>query len=233
MKYKLPRQVLKQDIKDLIHRELAKQGFPAEKATNKKLKEISEVLSVIQEKGMPDHLVLKKLSGELGYGIFLHPNAKPLKKGQVIAPYAGVVTLTPQNDADDSSYAFSTLSDILLNKNEQLLLDKTIKFAPRRLYCLNLDADKEGNFTRFINHSTDKPNVEALLISVSKNNFGLEQMPIEVLYVAKKTIQPGEQLLVCYEDEEESYWGAIGIEPYPMDPKTFTIDQNLNLVKSK
>lgn len=232
MKYKLPRQVFKQDIKNLIEKELKKQGSPAQKASVKKLKEISEVLAVIEEKGIPDYLVLKKLSKMLGHGIFLHPNAKPLKKGQVIAPYAGAVTMAPQNDGDDSSYAFSTLSDILLNKMDQLFLDKNKKFSPRRLYCLNLDADKEGNFTRFINHSTDHANVEALLISVPKNAYGLEEMPIEVLYVAKKTINPGEQLLVCYEDEDESYWGAIGIEPYPMDPKTFMIDEKLSLIKS-
>lgn len=232
MKYKLPRQVFTQDIQKLIYQELKKQGSPAAKASKQRLKEISDVSKVIETQGLPDHLVLKKLSNELGYGIFLHPEAKPLKKGLVIAPYSGAVTLAPQNDPDDSGYAFSALSDIMLKKKEQLFLDKKKKFAPRRLYSLNLDAKETGNFTRFINHSSDRPNVEALLLAVPKNTFGLEQMPIEVVYLTKKIIKPGEQFLVCYEDEEESYWRAYGVEPYPMGPKTFMIDKDLNLIKS-
>ena len=38
-------------------------------------------------------------------------------------------------------------------------------------------------------------------------------------YIASKTVQPGEQLLVRYEGEERSCWGALKIKSFPHDPK--------------
>ena len=43
---------------------------------------------------------------------------------------------------------------------------------------------------------------------------GLAPAAIEVIYCVKKTIRPGEQLLVSYEDGENSYWKAFGIKPF-------------------
>jgi SET domain-containing protein len=176
----------------------------------------------IKNNGLPSYLVRKKLKGNIGYGIFLRPDAKPILKGEIIAPYAGEVSLTPQNESDDDAYAFDALDNMHLTKEEQKLFDKKNRYHPRRLYALKIDGFKKGNFTRFVNHS-EKPNVVADALTIPKNHFNLSPMPIEIVYIAKKTIRPGEQLLVCYEDEEKSYWSALNIKPFPMTPQTFKI----------
>jgi hypothetical protein len=89
---------------------------------------------------------------------------------------------------------------------------------------LKVDGFKKGNFTRFINHS-EKPNVVAYTLAVPANPYGLVPVPIEVIYFAKKTIYPGEQLLVSYEEGEKCYWGAQAAKPFPMTPKTFRLSE--------
>jgi hypothetical protein len=102
--------------------------------------------------------------------------------------------------------------------------------SSRRLYSVDLDADKKGNFTRFINHS-EKPNIEAQFVKIPSNKLGISPGSCEVIYVAKKTIHPGEQLLVCYEGDDKSYWGALKIKPFPMTPKTFVLNSSCEIVK--
>lgn len=228
MKFKLPRQVPNREIYKIATREIRKQKIHVLRASKTIQKQISEVCQLIKKQGLPPYLVCKKLPKKLGYGIFLHPKAQPILKGHVIAPYSGILTLVPQNQPDDSLYAFAPLVDMHCTKEEQLFLDKKCRYHPRRLYSLNVDAFKKGNFTRFINHS-DKPNIIAELFQIPANSLGLEPSPIEVIYLAKKTIHPGEQLLVCYEDEVGSYWGALKIKPVPITPKTFQLDSSLQL----
>lgn len=230
-RYRLPRQVFTQEIQEIISREMKKQDIDLASLPKKNLKELVEVSKVIIEKGVPDHLIVKRLSDELGYGVFLHPDADPITKGTLIAAYSGEVSMAPQNEPDDSAYAFAAISDILLKKEEHPLIDKARKYHPSRRYVLNLDAKDRGNFTRFINHSV-QPNIEAEFFKVSKNALGLKKSPIEVFYRVSKKIMPGEQLLVCYEDEEESYWKPFKIKPFPMTPQTFTLDDKLNIMKS-
>ncbi len=230
MRFKLQRQASTPELNKLISKELKRQEVLIPKASSKILKEIAEVCRTIEEKGLPDHLVCKKLPKSLGHGIFLHPKAKPIEKGSVIAPYSGKLSLESQNDPDDSDYAFAPLAEILLTKEEQALFDPSRRHHPRRLYVLNLDAQKIGNFTRFINHS-DKPNIEAEFLQIPKNSYGLSPAPLEVIYMAKKRILPGEQLLISYEDgDEKSYWGVMGITPYPLTPKTFRLSSSLKVI---
>jgi hypothetical protein len=225
MKFKLSRQILPEEFIKPISRAIRQQGVKVRLASKQMLQQIAEACSAIESSSLPSYLIRKKLPGNLGYGIFLHPKADPILKGTVIAPYAGIVSLVPQNTPDESSgdYAFEPLANILLTKKEQLLCSSHQKYHPRRLYSLKLDALNRGNFTRFINHS-DQPNITAELISIkSKNAQELNSSPLEVLYMAKKTIYPGEQLLICYEGEDKSYWGASNIKPFPMTSKTFQL----------
>lgn len=232
MKFKLPRQVINKTIKPIISREIKKQNTELVLADKNNLKEVSQVSETIQSNGLPKHLICKKIPHNLGKGIFLHPKAKPILKDQVIAPYAGDIVLIPQNqDNEDGSYAFVPLTNISLKKHEQLLIDKTCCYRPNRLYLLKIDALKKGNFTRFINHS-EKPNIVAHLFKIPANRYGVEASPIEIIYIAKKTIRPGEQLLICYEDEEKSYWGASKIKPFPMNPTTFKLNSKLSIVET-
>lgn len=231
MKYKLPRQIINQTITRIISREMRKQKIVVSVASKNHLKEIAEISEAIEKWSLPKYLVRKKLPFDLGFGIFLHPDAKPILKGQVIAPYSGEVSLVPQNDADDAAYAFEPLNNMHLKKEEQEALDKKRAYHSRRLYSVKLDAFKKGNFTRFINHS-DKPNILAQTLCIPSNRYNLPPSPIEIIYIAKKKILPGEQLLVCYEDGEKSYWGVSKIVPFPMTPKTFKVDANLELIST-
>lgn len=223
MNYRLPRQIVGSKILEFISKEIKRQKLPVTRASNNRLKEIIAVSRSIKQRGIPKHLVCKKLPHKLGRGIFLRLDAKPILRHQLIAPYSGEVSIVPENKEDDTAYAFSVVSDFHLTKEQQTLFDSNNFYHPRRLYSLKLDALKKGNFTRFINHS-ETPNLIACAFLIpSKNSYGLAPAPIEIFYVAKKTIQPGEQLLVCYEEEEKSYWGAINIKPFPMTPKTFQL----------
>lgn len=231
MKYKLPRQRVPLSMYPIIAREIRKQKIEVLKVGKKNLNELASICRAIEKNGLPDHLICKKLPKKLGFGIFLHPEAKPIRKGQIIGPYSGIVALLPQNAPGDSSYAFAPIVDIVLSKKEQTLFDKKNRYRPNRFYAIDVDAEKKGNFIRFINHS-EKPNVVAHLFKVPANSLGLDPSPIEVIYVAKKTIHPGEQLLVCYEGDGSSYWKNLKIRPIPITPKTFRLTKNQNFVRS-
>jgi len=228
MEFKLARQKISHKLKLFGSKKIRQNKIYVPLATKNNLIEIAAMARKIQKKGLPKHLVLKKLNGNLGHGIFLHPEAKPIMMGETIAPYSGEVYIAPQNIGENSDYVFSLISDLLLTKEEQRLLDPKSRYHPRRLYSLDLDAYKKGNFTRFINHS-DKPNVEAQLLRIPVNSLGLQPAHFEMIYIAKKMIRPGQQLLVCYDGEDKSYWGPLKIKPYQMTPKTFQLNSSLQI----
>lgn len=231
MKFRLKRQTIDPAINALGTRKMRQHKIHVPKASKKILEQLAAVSHEIEQYGTPKHLVIKKLEKKLGFGVFLHPEARPILKGELIAPYSGEVFLCPKNLVDDSDYAFALISDFHLTKKEQLLFDPTRRYHPRRLYCIDLDAHKKGNFTRFINHS-EKPNIEADFLRIPTNSLGLAPSSFELLYVAKKTIRPGEQLLICYEDDEASYWGALNIKPFPMTPKTFQLNSSFKVTRA-
>src|SRR5579872_1230668 len=205
-KFKLSRPILNPELLGIIRREVKKQKIPVYRLGKQNLIELAIVSKEIEKNGCPKHLVCKKLSGNLGYGIFLHPDADPIFEGETIASYGGMITVVAQNASDDNGdYAFAPLENFRLSKEEQRRWDKKNSFHPSRLYALKLDALKKGNFTRFINHS-EKPNIYSDMLSMPKNPYGLDPAPIEIVYFAKKTICPGEQLLISYEAGEKSYW---------------------------
>ena len=215
-----------QKIFEIIARETGIQNELISTASKKQQKGIEKAALKIKKYTFPKNLIRKKLKNNLGYGIFLTPGSKPILRGEVIAPYSGILSIVASNDPNDTGYMFELLSNIHLNKEEQLLLHPNRKYHPKRLYSLQLDALKKGNFTRFINHS-EKPNVIAHLLSSSGKNGAL----VEVIYIAKRKIRPGEQLLVSYEhDGENNYWGPAKIKPFPMTPQTFTLAKNLKIL---
>ena len=231
MKFVLRRQEIGRKLLLFCSSLIKRDRVDVPRASQKIVEEMPRVFKEIKKNGLPSYFLVKKLKGKLGYGVFLHPNAKPILKGSPIAPYSGKVLLRPQNEEDDSDYIFTLISDIRLTKEEQKIWDPNRRYHPRRLYTLDLDAYEKGNFTRFINHS-EKPNVEAQFVRIPPNKAGLAPVPFELIYVAKKTLRPGEQLLVCYEGEDNSYWGALKIKPFPMTPKTFVLDASCKVVCS-
>ncbi|MCH9631092.1 MAG: hypothetical protein S4CHLAM37_11050 [Chlamydiia bacterium] len=227
--FKFTSQIISKEVDEIIAREVDRQNFAIRKASKKVLKEIFEISEEIKKHELPKQFVRKTLPNNLGEGLFLRTDAAPIEKGSVIAPYTGEVTIVPQNEPDDADYAFAPLSDMYLNKEEQKQYDRANRFSPARLYAIKLDALKKGNFTRSINHSED-PNVYADTIEIGKNSYNLPERSLEVIYFAKRKINPGEQLLVSYEGEEDSYWEACDYEPFHMSPKTFRVNQDLELV---
>jgi hypothetical protein len=229
MKFRLQRQEVDGSLSDFCFNKIKRNKINVPKANKKIIKGMPAILKEIQKNGLPNYFLIKKLKGKLGYGVFLHPAAKAIPKGTLIAPYSGEVILCPQNGESNSDYTFALISNLLLTKEEQLRWDPTRRYHPRRLYSIDLDAYKKGNFTRFINHS-ETPNIEAQFVKIPLNSEGLSPAPFELIYVAKKTVHPGEQLLVCYEGEDKSYWGALKIKPFPMTPKTFLLNSSCEIV---
>jgi hypothetical protein len=220
MKYKMPFQEIESAVKEIISREVKRQKIALLRAQDKHLKELAGVAAQVRAQGLPSYLVCKKLPHNLGYGIFLHPDAEPLKKGQVVGQYTGETMLVPQHVSEDALYAFEPLSNILLTKIEQKIYHSRGRYHPRRMYSLHVDAKKKGNFTRFINHS-EQPNVRAELVKIPPNPYGVPASPLAVLYFVERTIRPGEQLLVSYDGDDHSYWSALDIKPFPLLSGTF------------
>ncbi len=219
----MPFQVFDPAILEIILRETRKQKPSLLRATKQHIKELAIVAQSIKHKGLPEYLICKQLPKDLGYGIFLHPESKPLTKGRVVAPYTGDTLLVPQNVSDDALYAFEPLSNINLTREEQKKFHSKGRFHPRRHYSLHIDAEKSGNFTRFINHS-ESPNVAAELVRIPPNSDDVPESPLAVIYFITRTVQPGEQLLVSYDGDEHSYWGALDIKPFPLFPNTFFLE---------
>jgi hypothetical protein len=228
-KFSLPRPVIPSDMIELIETEIRRQEVDVAKATKKQLLELKRICDEIEEHGISSHLVCAKLPDGLGYGIFLHPNAKPIPKGRLIGSYSGIVSFFPQNEPGNSVYSFAPLFDIRLSKEKQKVFSPKKKFHPRRLYSMDVDAEKSGNFIRFVNHS-DQPNLVAYLFKIPKNPYGLTPSPIEVIYLSNKIIRPGEQLLISYEGDDGTYWKYLKIKPTPITPRTYQLDKDL-LVK--
>ena len=231
MKFKMPCLAFDPDIHKIVSKELREQKIEVLRASKANLKELAEVALAITTHGLPKHLVRKKLPHGMGYGIFLRPDAKPIVKDQIIAPYTGEISFVPHSHPGDSLYTFEPLCSVRLTKEEQARFNGNLRYHPRRFYSMCVDALKTGNFTRFINHS-EKPNLVSHLFKIPSNSFGIAPSPIEIIYLAKKTIRPGEQLLISYEGEENSYWSALGIKPIPITPRTFKVDSSLRLIGS-
>lgn len=216
----MPFQVIDSAIHAVIEREVRKQRLSLLRASDQHLKELADVAKSIRLNGIPSHLVCKKLPKGLGHGIFLLPEAETLHKGQVLGPYTGDTLLVPQHVDDDSLYAFEPLSNIHLTRDEQKKFHPKAKYHPRRHYSLHVNAEKSGNFTRFINHS-EQPNVVAELVRIPPNSYGVPESSLAVIYFISKTVRPGEQLLVSYDGDDHSYWSALDIKPFPLFATTF------------
>ncbi|MBS0619965.1 MAG: SET domain-containing protein-lysine N-methyltransferase [Verrucomicrobia bacterium] len=229
MKFDLTHQIIDEEIRAIIAKEVRRQKAEVTRATQKQLKRLASINEAVRAYGLPKYLVKKKLPGDLGHGIFLRPDAEPIPKGELIAIYSGEVSFVPKNMEADSLYAFEPLSDIRLNREQQKRFDPKRTYHPRRLYSVHVDAVKKGNFSRFVNHSNE-PNLVAEFLSIPPNRYGVAPSPLEVVYTAQKRILPGEQLLVCYDGDSHSYWGALDIEPVPINPKTFRLDGSLRIL---
>ncbi|MFY7842808.1 MAG: SET domain-containing protein-lysine N-methyltransferase [Rhabdochlamydiaceae bacterium] len=187
---------------------------------------LSRINSFMKAQQDPPYFIKKWINAQIKEGIFLHPMSYPLEKGEIVACYAGELELEEKKMCNQDSYTFHLLEEIVLTKKEQYLLGGEISYDPQKRYTLKVNAEKKGNFTRFINHS-EKPNVMAYLTRIKKNVYGLEPSLIEIVFVARKRIHPGCQLLIDY---GQNYWARLGVDPFPLLENTYRLDSNLNFV---
>lgn len=142
------------------------------------------------DQGYEAPMYIKFINKTVGYGAYAE---KALKKGDMVTEYTGVVEEDTPFD-EDNLYLW----------DYPTIMYQTIPGKKRRRkirFCIN--AEETGNFARFINHSLKKyQNVEIQI--VPRNGQW------HVLYVAKKPIKKGEQLLTHYGAE---YWRDRKIVP--------------------
>lgn len=117
--------------------------------------------------------VIKWIDPILGYGAFA---AEDLQKGQFVVEYAGAIRQLSRRHPDQNPYCFH---------------------YPTKwwsLKYLTIDAMKEGNLSRFINHSTHA-NLQPLCV--------VDRKLLHLIFVAKHAIPQGKQLTLDYGDD---YW---------------------------
>lgn len=119
---------------------------------------------------------VKYISKKVGFGLFA---TSKVIKGSFVGSYTGVVKVhDPYSSFNDYLYAYPTFS------------------TSSPLY--SIDAEKHGNYTRFINHSFD-PNLS--------KHFVYHAGLCHVIFVALREIDPSEQLFYDY---GKSYWHLRG-----------------------
>lgn len=186
--------------------------------SKKAYKEILRCAQAIQKQHIPPHLHLAFVHPLVETGVFLKKGEKCIQKGELIGVYTGVYELVKADALYNTAYAYDVLQDIKLRKSSlsHVLIppDPKEPITTAEEYSIQTNAQEAGNFTRFINHSSIDPNVEAIVCKLPENR-------IEIVLFARKKIRPGEQLLSCYGGQ---YWRALHIIPNNMRPTTYTIN---------
>ena len=121
-----------------------------------------------------------------------------IKRGDMVVEYTGIVEVDSPYD-EDNLYLWDYPTIFYVNVPGK-------KRRKKVKHCVN--AEKAGNYARFINHSQRK-----------YQNVGIKITPCDgqwhVIYVAKKDIEPGQQLLTYYGMD---YWRDRKLVPFPITP---------------
>lgn len=131
---------------------------------------------------------IAKISAEVGFGLFA---LQDIKKGDMIGEYAGVLTRNWSPSVNRSGYFKPYL----------------LRFPFPTVYAI--DSEKEGNETRFINHSSKNDNAARLFI--------LYRGVLRAIFVARKTILKHDQILLDYGKNYR----------WPSAPSKFSAFQNI------
>lgn len=116
---------------------------------------------------------IRWIDSVIGYGAFAE---KEIRVGAYVGEYTGVVRHLSRLHSDHNPYCFH---------------------YPTRFWSLKyfvIDSMREGNFTRFVNHS-QHPNLDPLCL--------VDRGLLHQIFIANKVIKPGEQLTFNYGDD---YW---------------------------
>lgn len=118
-------------------------------------------------------IYIKWINQDLGYGAFA---SEDISRGKFVGEYAGVVRQLHRGHPDHNPYCFH---------------------YPTKFWSLKyftVDSMREGNLTRFINHS-NHPNLQPLCL--------VDRRLLHQVFIANRTIKKGEQLTFDY---GEDYW---------------------------
>ena len=140
-------------------------------------------------------MYIKWVNKMVEYGAFADTD---FKRGDMVCEYTGILCMDTKEDVDNlyvwdyPSFFYETVP----GKKRR----KKIKFC--------IDAEKQGNIARFINHTTRE-----------HQNVGVQIVPAQgfwhVVYVARRDIKKGQQFLTHYGVE---YWRDRQIVPVPIKP---------------
>lgn len=163
--------------------------------------------------GIPKNLALCQISDRLGKGIFLRPDAGEVPANVFIGIYAGEFQIVHQKDPERSSYAFTVLSDLELSSWELDAVEGSRNYEINQ-FCLEVEAGRTGNFTRYINHAkAGAANVEYRYILMPDGT-------IQIGLWTKRQVAPGDQLMYDYGDD---FWISHKIVPDEVEPRTFRL----------
>lgn len=167
-----------------------------------------QMLKMNPDRCLPNELEIHQLP-ILGHGVFARTD---LPGGTYLAPYHGITLVeNPGSSSRTSAYVWELFTHIIdPNKDAN---DRSNQES------LLIDGKPNGNYTKLINSSETKPNVEIEVVSVTHLD---QTVSYQLLYRIKenKPVKKGQQLLVRYGGK---YWKYIGIEPLKITPKTFTV----------
>lgn len=126
----------------------------------------------IDEANIPD-ITIRWIGEAIGYGLYTN---QPLSKWEYIGEYTGIIRRRRLIFPDVNDYCFMYPREWIATK------------------AFTIDSEKQGNYTRFINHS-DNPNLE----SVSVYHGGI----FHIIFRAIREISAGTELTYDYGDV---YW---------------------------
>lgn len=187
------------------------------KVSKKLYKEITKINEAIVAFDLPSNLELSHVNSQVDTGVFLKPNCKAIPSGTIIGVYTGFYELVPSDLSSCNSYAYDVAQEITLKKDDLKEVSRHEKpLDTNDEYSIQTNAIATGNFTRFINHSSLQPNIEAVVGKFPDNK-------IEILLFALHKIKPGEQLLSNYGGH---YWKALHVIPTDMAPNTYMLNDS-------
>jgi hypothetical protein len=195
-------------IKVLLRQHMQNRSTIALFVSKRLYKIILEKNKEITSGNIPSNLQIARVHPKVGMGVFLKPKEESIEVGSFLGVYAGVKELVEENPGFTSAYAYNIAKGVLCGEDQNR-------------YSIQVNALNTGNFTRFFNHSSLKPNIKPLLSKLPGGR-------VEILFFALKKIRPGEQLLVDYGDR---YWQVLNLTPVNMIPTSFMLN-SLNKVIS-
>lgn len=165
----------------------------------------------VRDLGLPKSFILKK-HPKIGYGVFTQD--KMVKPKTILGIYTGKLILirVDSEEENESLYVYGIEEEVSLTRHQynRLMKEGFIpksrkKFDPEEKFEITLDAEKEGNWTRFINHS-DRPNCAVELRKIHVCEDGYIVLP---MIISKRKIMPHTQVTTSYGSD---YWKASKIK---------------------